>query len=85
VITAPTGYTISKNDTTFTQSVTLTETGGTVALTTIYVRFYPVAIQTYTGSITHISGTATERDISVDGSGYGAPPDQGTPKIFIKG
>ena len=61
VITAPTGYEISTTSGTgFTSSLTLTQSGGTVASTTIYVRLATTAINGASGNITLISGSTTQ-------------------------
>ncbi|RZJ65199.1 MAG: hypothetical protein EOO50_14630, partial [Flavobacterium sp.] len=61
-ITAPAGFEISKNGATgtYATSQTLTPASGSVATTTIYVRLAATTpAGTYSGNITHISGTAT--------------------------
>lgn len=73
IITPPVGYEISKtsgsgfvaNPTT----LTLTQSGGNVATTTIYVRFAPTAAQAYNDVISNSSIGATDKNISVSGTG----------------
>lgn len=76
IITAPTGFQISTTNSPFTSSspITLTQTGGTVNSITIYVRFSPTAIQTYSSSITHTSTGANNPSLTVTGIGT-APSD----------
>ena len=65
-ITAPTGYELSTSCTgTYSNSLTLAQTSGTVASTTIYARFAPGSYSTFTGNIAHSCDTTTE-NISVD-------------------
>jgi hypothetical protein len=52
-------YQISTDNVTFVSSYTLTQTDGTVPLTTNYVRFSSAVAGSYPGAITNISGTAT--------------------------
>ncbi|MCK4663635.1 MAG: immunoglobulin domain-containing protein, partial [Bacteroidales bacterium] len=69
-LTAPTGYEISlTSGSDFTTSLILTQTGGTVATTTIYVKFAPVSAISYTSDITHESVGATTANVSVTGNG----------------
>ena len=84
VITAPSGFGVSTDNSTFTSSVTLTQVAGTVAKTAIFIRFSPVAYQNYSGNVTHTSTGAAEQDIAVDGVGIGYIPSSGTPKILIR-
>jgi len=61
-ITPPTlDFEISTDGVTFTNSpITLTQTGGIVSETPIYVRMKSLAVGTYSGSISHTSGTLLE-------------------------
>lgn len=69
-LTAPTGYEISKTSGSgFGSSTTLLQSGGTVASTTIYVRFSPTLAQLYSGNITHTSTGATQQDLALTGTG----------------
>jgi len=61
-ITAPAGFEISTTSGSgFQSSLVLTQTGGTVAPTTIYVRMNTASIGLQSGSIAHVSGTATQQ------------------------
>ncbi len=77
-ITPPAGYEISTssgsgfvNNSSY---LTLTQSGGTVNSTTIYVRFKPTAEQTYSGNITHTSSGATQKNVAVTGDGVDTEP-----------
>ena len=72
-ISAPNGYTISTTSSgTYSGTLTLTQTAGNVATTTIYVKFSPVAVQSYNANITNTSTGATTQDIALTGAGVGA-------------
>ena len=74
VITAPTGFQVSLNGSGgYTNTLTLTPSLGAVAYTTIYVRFNPTEVRSYSGNLTHTSTGATEKDISVSGAGAAVP------------
>ncbi|SFF61225.1 T9SS type A sorting domain-containing protein [Thermoflexibacter ruber] len=66
-INAPTGFEISSNGTTFSNTLTLNATNGTVANTTITVRLAANASGSPSGNITHTSGTATQ-NVAVSGA-----------------
>ncbi|MCF6365839.1 MAG: endonuclease [Bacteroidales bacterium] len=67
VITAPAGYEVSTFCTSgYANSLTLTQSGGTVAETTIYTRFNPNSYGIFTGNFTHTSTGATTKNIVVD-------------------
>ena len=77
IITAPAGFQVSTNATSgFGASLTLTQTAGTVATTTIYVRYAPTAATGATGSltITHASTGATTQNVTVSGNALAAQP-----------
>lgn len=52
----------------FGSSLTLTQSGGDVANTTIYVRYNPTTGTSHTGMITHTSSGATQRDVNLSGA-----------------
>ncbi|NQU80665.1 MAG: immunoglobulin domain-containing protein [Bacteroidetes bacterium] len=69
-LNAPTGFEISlTSGSGFASSLILTQTGGTVSTTTIYVRFAPTLEQPYSDNITHTSTDATQVDVAVTGNG----------------
>jgi hypothetical protein len=71
VITPPAGFLISTTSGSGYSSspITLTQSGGTVASTAIYVVFNPTAAQAYSGNITHASTGATPQNVAVTGTG----------------
>jgi hypothetical protein len=69
VVTAPAGFEVSSTSGSgFGSSVTLTPSGGTVASTTIYARFMPVAPGHHAGLIACSSTGATTQDVAVSGT-----------------
>lgn len=74
-IIAPTGYQVSADDATFSGSVTLSQSGGSVVTTTIYARFAPGSSSgTVTGNITHTSTNAATKIVSVSGIALASEP-----------
>lgn len=77
VITAPAEFKISLNATTgFTGTLTLTQAGGSISTTTIYVQYQPAAATGTSGSlnITHTSTGATTRNVAVSGNALDMEP-----------
>ncbi len=75
VITAPTGFQVSTDNTSFSSSVTLTPVSGSVAETTVYVRFSPAEAKgTMSGVISHASTNADIKEINVSGIAIAAEP-----------
>ncbi len=78
VVTAPSGFQVSKDGAGvgFGSSVTLTQSGGTVNATTIYVRYAPSSASGATGSlnITNASTGATTQNVSVNGKALDTEP-----------
>jgi len=73
-IAAPTGFQISTSSGSgYGSSLTLTQSGGTVASTTIYVEFIPTAQTSYSGNIANTSSGAASQNVSVSGTGATAP------------
>jgi hypothetical protein len=74
-INAPSGFELSSSNSPFTpvSSITLTNNLGTIDATTIYVRFSPLAVQSYSGNITHISTDANSPNVAVSGNGTAVP------------
>ena len=60
-----TGYSFSLNGTSFTDSISLTQSGGTLVATTVYVQFTPTTTSSYAGSIAVSGGGAASVAISV--------------------
>jgi len=85
VIKVPAGFEMSLTTATGFAStdITLTQTAGSVANTTIYVRFKPTAAQAYTGNISINSTGATEKLIALSGTGVSTADV--TPPVFTTG
>ena len=76
--TAPAGFELSLDNTTFVPALTLTHSGGAVTTTTVYVRLRSTApLGSNTGSITHAGGGAATQNLSVAGTVN--TPGSGTP------
>ena len=71
-VTASAGFAVSLDDMTFTSSIMLTQTGGTVSSTVVHARFEPTAVQAYAGDITLTSTGANNKTIAVSGAGLSA-------------
>ena len=68
-LTAPTGFEISTSSNSgFGSSLTLTQLGGSVTSTTIYVRLTGASVGTPSGDITHASSGAIARNVAVSGT-----------------
>ncbi|WP_086596052.1 T9SS-dependent choice-of-anchor J family protein [Hymenobacter crusticola] len=67
-VTAPARFTISKNGTDFTSTLTYSPAELTMARA-VAVRFTPTAQGTATGTITNVSAGATSRNVTVTGNG----------------
>lgn len=77
-ITPPDGFEISTGTGAgfvATNPIVLTQTGGNVASTPIYVRFVPTLAQVYSGNITHVSSGATTVNVAVSGTGVTGAPE----------
>lgn len=77
-VSAPAGFEISlASGSGFGSSpITLTQSGGIVAATTVYVRFSPVAVQAYSGNLSAASTGATPQTTALSGTGvYSASSD----------
>ena len=70
MVTPPTGFEISTSDSPFSSSnpIMLSHSGGTVAATTVYVRFSPQSEGDYAGTITQTSTDASTKTIGVSGT-----------------
>ncbi len=73
-VTAPAGFEVSLDGTTWTSSVTIPYTSETLASTSIFVRFTPTALGTVSGNITITGGSATT-NVAVTGEGATTPAD----------
>jgi len=73
VINAPTGFEISLTSGDYsgvTDEITLTPTDGTIASTTIYVRFAPKNDVYYSGNISHVTTGLSTINKNINGTGY---------------
>jgi uncharacterized repeat protein (TIGR02543 family) len=85
LVSAPTGYQISTNDTTgFGQVIRLPYTGGELASTLIAVRFHPTAAQTYNGFISNSGGGASAQNVTLTGMGIIPNSELGVNSIVAK-
>ncbi|QNA44251.1 pectinesterase family protein [Lacibacter sediminis] len=66
-VTAPTNYEVSLNGTTFTSSVVLSPTSGTITSTEVSVRLNATTAGTYNGTISVACGAATTKTLAVNG------------------
>jgi len=74
-ISAPSGFQISTSSGSgFGSGLTLTQSGGTVASTTIYVRFAPPAMEAYSGNVALLSDGTTTVNVAVTGTGIPSAP-----------
>jgi DNA/RNA endonuclease G (NUC1) len=68
-ITAPNGYEVSLDNSTYAATRILTPVGGTIASTSVYARLSAAApIGSNTGSISHAGGSATTQNVSLSGT-----------------
>ncbi len=68
-VTAPTGYEVSLDNSTFAATRTLAPAGGTIPTTTIYARLNAsAALGTVEGSITHAGGGAPTQSLALSGT-----------------
>ena len=73
-IQAPDGFEISTDSiNNYLSSLLLSPDNGSVASTKIYVRFKTGLIKYYSGSITHVSTNAEQKNIAVSGTGTEGP------------
>ncbi len=69
IITPPAQFELSQNNSTWSTSpITLTQSGGAVATTTIYVRYNPSAQGSHSGNITLTSTGVTAQSVALNGT-----------------
>ncbi|RVU24229.1 hypothetical protein EOJ36_09930 [Sandaracinomonas limnophila] len=68
VLTAPTGFEISTDNSTFQSTLTLNQSGGAVASTTIYVRMASLSASPTTADLTITSTGAADQTITLSGT-----------------
>lgn len=73
-VTAPAGFEVSLDGTTWTSSVSVPYTSATLASTPVFVRFTPTVVGTAAGNIT-ISGGGANTTIAISGNGGTTPAD----------
>jgi hypothetical protein len=74
-ITAPVDFEISRTSGSgFASTITLPQSSGTVAATTIYVHFMRTTAGTSSGNITHVSSGATQVNVAVRGTASNGAP-----------
>ena len=76
-VSAPAGFQVSTNNTSYSSSLTIVQNGGTVPETTVYVRFNPAEAQVYAGDVVHASTPLTSVSLAVSGTGLALPPPPG--------
>jgi pectin methylesterase-like acyl-CoA thioesterase len=72
-ITAPASFEVSTNGTTWTSSLTLTQTNNAVPNTSIFVRLNASAVGTYSGNLVHSSTGATTVTTALTGTRVNTP------------
>jgi len=73
-----TGFTFSQSATgSFNDVIGILQSGGAQSIT-VYVRFFPTAVQTYTGLIPIAGGGATATSVAASGTGVNTPPNVST-------
>jgi len=78
-VTAPSSYEVSLDNSNWSSTVTITQSGGTVSSTLVYVRLNAASAGAYTGFISHSSTGASNQDVTVNGSAITlAPTTQST-------
>jgi hypothetical protein len=73
-VTASSSYQVSLDNTSWSSAVTINQSGGSVASTTVYVRLNAASSGIYSGTLTHTSTGATDQTINLNGSAINAAP-----------
>ncbi|MFM1775852.1 MAG: hypothetical protein RJA53_1462, partial [Bacteroidota bacterium] len=73
-LTAPTDYELSTNASSYSNTVTLTQSGGTITTTTIYVRLTSAATNGASGTVSATSTGATSQTFSISAATVNALP-----------
>ena len=68
LITPPTGFELSTDGSNYYPSLTLTQSGGAVGTTTLYVRLNSATEGTFSGNIAHTSSGATTKNVAASGT-----------------
>jgi Glycine rich protein/GEVED domain/Secretion system C-terminal sorting domain len=83
-VTAPSNFQVSLNGTTWSSSVSVSYSGGTLSATNIYVNFTPTAVTSYSGNVSITGGGIVTVNVAVSGSGGTAcsgTPTSGTAAV----
>ncbi len=67
LVTAPAEFEVSTDDVNFYPSRTLSQSGGTVSTTTIYVRYNPASCGSHSGNVACTSTGATTKNVAAEG------------------
>ncbi|MFM2156797.1 MAG: hypothetical protein RL516_1546, partial [Bacteroidota bacterium] len=73
-VTASTDFQVSLDNSSWSSSAIINQSGGSVASTTVYVRLNAAASGTYSGTLTHTSTGASDQTINLNGSAISAAP-----------
>jgi hypothetical protein len=73
-VTASTGYQVSLDNSSWSSSAVINQSGGSIASTTVYVRLNATASGTYSGTLTHTSSGASDQTVNLNGSAISAAP-----------
>jgi hypothetical protein len=82
LITAPASYELSLNNSLWVTSQLLTQSGGSVPPTTIYIRLNPVTGGSFAGNISHVSTGASTQDVAVSGTALETEPSSQSALTF---
>jgi len=80
-INAPSGYEVSTDNSTFSSSLTLSQSSGTVAETTIYLRLTGASTGDFNSNISITSQNATSVEVALTGTVYESPVISGSSSI----
>jgi hypothetical protein len=73
-VTASSNYQVSSDNASWSSTITINQSGGSVASTTVYVRLNAATSGTYSGTLTHSSTGATDQTVNLNGSAISAVP-----------
>jgi hypothetical protein len=80
IVTTPSGFEASIiSGSGFNSSINIPYSANTLTSTTIYVRFTPVAVQSFSGNIANDGGGATTRIVTASGTGVNTPSLSASP------
>ena len=74
IVTASSNYQVSSDNASWSSAITINQSGGSVASTTVYVRLNAATSGTYSGTITHTSTGAGDQTVNLNGSAISAVP-----------